>query len=45
MNGKNYYHSEKREKEATRHKTYMAEVKHREFDFTMTFGVEIDSSF
>lgn len=45
LNRKNYCYSKKREKEATRHKTYMAEVKYREFDFTMTFGVEIDSTF
>lgn len=35
----------KRDKEATRYKTYTVEVKHREFAFNMTFGVEIDSTF
>lgn len=45
LNGKNCYYRKKRDEEATRHKTYMAEVKYREFGFTMTFGVEIDSTF
>lgn len=44
LDGENYLYS-KREKEATRCKTYMVEVKHTEFAFNMTFGVEIDSTF
>lgn len=46
LDGENYLYSKReREEEATRYKSYMVEVKYREFAFNMTFGVEIDSTF